>query len=135
MKAQERNGELKSLSTLRIVSLIVLAMAEAFLFGSVMDGWPAIEYVLRSDGVYSNLCSNITPSSGRLTWHADGMNIMPVRHKKEPDNDALMVSCPDQDSMLNTAYLMSNLIGQGSALLWGYFFDRFGLRISRLFTT
>ena len=132
MSENSEIGETKSLSTPRIVSMMFLAFIEAFLFGYILDGWPAIEYMLRSDGVYSNLCSGISTdnqSNIKSTWRS-----LPTQRNKFsydiPNSEK--ETCVEQDTIFNTAYMIANTLGLGSAWLLGYFFDRFGLLISRI---
>ena len=134
MSENSQIGETKSLSTLRIVSIIFLAFIEAFLFGYIMDGWPSIEYMLRSDGVYSNLCSGISTDNQSIIkskWESHHTQIKQYSHKTPLSEKQ---TCVEQDAMLNMAYLISNSLGQGSAWLLGCFFDKFGLLISRTLT-
>ena len=121
-------ASVRTVSKARAVALIVFAVFEALFFGFIMDGWPSIEYMLKSDGVYSNLCdetSNATRDILERSWWNVPFKI--------PHQDTL-VTCPEQDTMLNTAYLVANIVGQGSAGVLGYIFDRYGLRLSRIFT-
>jgi len=134
MAGNSEIGETKSLSTPRIVSIIFLAFIEAFLFGYILDGWPSIEYMLRSDGVYSNLCSGISTDNQSViksNWGSLPTQIKQYSHKTPLFEKE---TCVEQDTMFNTAYLISNSLGQGSIWLLGYFFDRFGLLISRILT-
>ncbi|KAK2139349.1 hypothetical protein LSH36_1850g00012 [Paralvinella palmiformis] len=132
MSENSEIGETKSLSTPRIASMMFLAFIEAFLFGYILDGWPAIEYMLRSDGVYSNLCSGISTdnqSNIKSTWRS-----LPTQRNQFsydiPNSEK--ETCVEQDTIFNTAYMIANTLGLGSAWLLGYFFDRFGLLISRI---
>jgi len=134
MSEKSEIGEIKSLSTLRIFSIIFLAFIEAFLFGFILDGWPSIEYMLRSDDVYSNLCSRISTDNQSVIkskWGSLHSKIKQYSHKAPLSEKE---TCVEQDTMFNTAYLISNTLGQGSIWLLGYFFDKFGLLISRILT-
>ena len=124
---EESTTEVQSLSKARSAALLVLAVTEALFFGFIMDGWPSIEYMLKSDGVYSNLCAE-TSNATRDILERSFWSL----HSRTPDQDTIVI-CTKQDTTFNVAYLIANIVGQGSAGLLGYIFDKYGLRISRIF--
>ncbi|KAK2152296.1 hypothetical protein LSH36_332g00003 [Paralvinella palmiformis] len=110
MSENVEKTECHALSKPRIASLLGLAFAEAFLFGYIMDGWPSIEYMLKSDGVYSNICPERPADNQsviRTNWRKLPIVLRKFSSTVQSPNVAI---CPEQNTMFITAYLVANIL-------------------------
>ena len=121
--------------------IIFFAMLEGCLFGFILDGWPSITYVLKSDGVFSYLCKQRDTShlsfqnSDSSTY---GNNSELISFEVTVGSDTKSISsypvCNEQDQVLNEALLIALFVGNAVGVMTGYIFDHIGVFFFRLLT-
>ena len=91
----------------------ILGVIELSFYGGLIYGWATLVFVLKEDGYYSGLCNNETAI------------------ETTEDNDDLL-TCSEQDAVLNLVFTVASFSMQGSVLLTGLTFDNLGTRFLRL---
>ena len=103
---------------------MILAFFECLLFGGTIFGWYSLVYVLKKDGIFSQLCGDTNSSHYPLdkgqhltngTWQHDGNGV-----------------CPEQDNMLVSVFAVASAVFGIVAFPMGWTFDKVGLRVIRL---
>ena len=94
------------------------------LFGGTIFGWYSLVYVLKKDGIFSQLCRETNTSHY-------------LNNKSEyPANGSMLhtetVGCAEQDSMLASVYTVTSAVFGIISFPMGWIFDMLGLRITRL---
>lgn len=119
--------------------ITIWAFMECLLFSGMLYGWGSLNFVLKSEGIYADLCENGKVNGSSLI----DSNDMPSStvtsgissHIPITDDDLLdesIKSCNPQDSHMALCFtIASSLFGIGSAVL-GYVNYRFGTRVTRL---
>ncbi|CAL1540310.1 unnamed protein product [Lymnaea stagnalis] len=97
---------------------VVWGFLECIGYGGLVLGWSSFVYVLKDEGLYMDLCGNLTDSL---------QNDTQIKNATEQKD-----SCPDRDSRLELVFTIgSSSIGVGSFVL-GQINFRFGTRVMRI---
>lgn len=122
---------------------VIWAFLECLLFGGLLYGWGSLVFVLKEDGVYSDLCKpgsdNITsiniesiasdystPASYNITYDN---NTSASDGQKETSGNA---SCPDRDRRLTLVFTIGSMMFCAGTAVMGQINFKFGTRITRL---
>ncbi|KAG8194710.1 hypothetical protein JTE90_028024 [Oedothorax gibbosus] len=128
--------------------LLFWGLLETWVFSGSILGWSALHYMLKREGVYGHLCTDIVPygtvnnSTSFVALIEDAIlddveDTIP-QSVEDPVSPSVQirlaheVGCVAQDKVLNLAYTIGIFCVGFSAFIWGFLIDRLGLRIIRL---
>ncbi|XP_063076021.1 solute carrier family 43 member 3a [Engraulis encrasicolus] len=89
---------------------LVSGLLECLCFAGVVFGWASLVFVLKADGYFEDLCSNVTESNNTLL-----------------DED-----CSRQDEKFALVFTVASFLNNFMTLPIGFIFDRFGTLATRL---
>ena len=115
--------EMKDIGVVKKWLSLVFAILETFLLGGILFGWASLVYMLKRDGVYSHLCGE--PANGTSSSN-DSVDMA------SEDANVVEVGCLEQDRMLQLAFVIANCTSPFANFFIGGFYDRYGLRWSRM---
>ena len=92
---------------------VVTAIFEPVLFSGLVFGWSSLVFVLKEEGIYSNLCQERNSTVGNTT-------------------DVVLPTCSAQDEMLQLAYTIAVTAIPIMNFFIGALFSKFGIRLTRL---
>jgi len=88
---------------------------EIFFVGGIFYGWPALQFVLKEENVFAELCANSTASSNT--------------------NSKSQISCPEQDNRYNSIFVWGAMLSNCFGMVYGYILDNVGFLPCRLATS
>ncbi|CBY30924.1 unnamed protein product [Oikopleura dioica] len=88
---------------------------EIFFVGGIFYGWPALQFVLKEENVFAELCANSTASSNT--------------------NSTSQISCPEQDNRYNSIFVWGAMLSICFGMVYGYILDNVGFLPCRLATS
>ena len=106
--------------TRKTIITLVICFIEALTLGGTYTGWNMLVYTLKKDGVYESACENGTVGNGTT----------PTVFSDSKGGDLDIIECDARDKHMSFAYTIAVLLSGIAALLMGWCFDRFGLRIT-----
>ncbi|XP_033126538.1 solute carrier family 43 member 3-like [Anneissia japonica] len=99
--------------------ILVSTFTECLILGGPTYGWPSLVYVLRDRGYFSDQCLNHTQTlNDRVEYGVHGYP-----------------TCAEQDARLQLVFIIGAFGLNTSALIFGLVYDKFGIRLSRIFSS
>ncbi|CAH1794481.1 unnamed protein product [Owenia fusiformis] len=147
------------ISRVKRMLIFTAGFIEALLFAGCIFGWSSLLFVLKEDGIYSNLCNAVdaTINNGTQSLNYTEEVVVDVGVVELNPNSTIQVdiplpgstaatevlqhvpphqhkypTCAEQDSMLALVFTIANLCFTLYNPLIGTIFDKFGTRLSRL---
>ena len=112
----------------RAVSL-TYTFFESFVYGGCIMGWVPLVYILKHDGIFSNLCQD-EAEMFNATSSATPVNIS----RNGPSTDGESPTCAAQDTQLALVFTIAIIVIGVVGIPLGALFDRFGLCASKTLT-
>ena len=103
---------------------MILAFFECVLFGGTIYGWYSLVFVLKKDGIFSQLCGDTNSS----LYLFDENEYLPNGTWQEDR----IAGCEEQDNMLVSVYTTASATFGIVSFPLGWTFDKLGLRVIRL---
>ena len=113
---------------------LAAGFVECVLFGGTTAGWSSLVYVLKQEAIFKFLCANAT-SNGTVSDEASAGDAVVTGSHAANLTWPVGGQCPAEDNMLSLAFTLALVHVGILAIPLGWFFDRFGLRSTRLLGT
>ena len=112
------------------IAALVLCFIECITVIAPIFGWTSIVFVLKEDGIFSQLCDD-TGSSNDLNISTTFSVTTPTMYLTTAVSEGEVSGCSRQDTILSMIYPVA-LMGTGlGCIVMGYVFDKVGLRMVR----
>lgn len=129
---------------------VVWGFLECLLFGGLLYGWASLVFVLKEDGVYSDVCDEQSePQNNSIT--SDITSLVVVGSSTVPsvtysigngshgssvleqeDASRLNPNCPDRDKLLTLVFTIGSMMFCAGCAVMGLLNFKFGTRVTRL---
>ncbi|XP_071493476.1 equilibrative nucleobase transporter 1-like [Diadema antillarum] len=124
---------MKGAVTIERFAAFLLTCCENLIHGGIIFGWPSLVFVLKDVGYFSQACSNTSendddfeaPFTTTVTYAATNNYSSGVA-------GSAPVFCDSQDAQLQLVYSLAVASQSVCMFPMGFFFDRFGTRLSRM---
>lgn len=135
----------------KIGLLVVLTLVEVILFSGLPFGWSSLVFVLKEEGVYSDLCHHRTNDTSILSvsptdnpngsfyvvkstpWNTQNYNVNTSSEILKSKDDRSPVSCTEQNDRLNLLFSIGVAVLTVFDFSAGLVNQRFGNAKTRLF--
>lgn len=132
------------------------AILECLLFGGLIFGWGSVNFVLKSEGIYADLCADVSANVSALKSSNNaiiGVNAMLLNTTVIPDNVSSSTlpssgtnetvvtyaspgqksgKCEAQDSNMALCFTISSVLFCVGSAVFGHINYKFGTRVTRL---
>ncbi|CAG2106746.1 unnamed protein product [Medioppia subpectinata] len=147
-----------SISSHKKVLILLCGLIENLIFSGTLFGWPALFYMLKSEGIYEHLCHTIESQHytsaqnnnlfENLTLSQDLINEidsnatevkkfshfpdLPVINATIYNDIQITQDCSAQENILNLTYTIGIFAMGFTSFIWGFLLESWGLRIVRI---
>lgn len=127
---------------------VIWGFLECVLFAGLLYGWGSLVYVLKEDGVFSEMCdeqsepqnisitSDVVAPTGSSTMRSVIYSIGNSSHNgsaEELEDDSKQnLSCPDRDKRLTLVFTVASMLFCAGCAVMGQINFKFGTRVTRL---
>lgn len=134
------------------------AFMECILFGGLLYGWGSMNFVLKSEGIYADLCADVSANDSALKYSSSnngfsGVDVMLLNATVMPDNVSSTIQpgsgsnetvvteaspgqkhakCKAQDGNMALCFTISSVLFCVGCAILGHINYKFGTRVTRL---
>lgn len=103
--------------------MFLIAIVESMVWSGTIYGWPQLVYMLKLNGIYSQLCDGNPFNTSSINEE--------VKNATQPSTEQF-VSCPNQDKQFALIYTVACVLYSSPGMLVGYSLHYLGLTVTRV---